>query len=127
MNSHEEIEQLEKLIGQLRGLHDEISLLAKKSPSDAVNTFKLRLINKVIANGNGVLGADYLPFEDFDGFEADDVPSNSDVTLVLSQYMEEAERYRSDNVVQYAGVWFYVINGGLTEIRAGAPSKVGRK
>lgn len=127
MNSQEEIEQLEKVIGQLRGLHDEISLLAKKSPSDALNTFKLRLINKVIATGNDVLGADYLPFEDFDGFKTDDVPSNSDVTLVLSQYMKEAERYRSDNVQQYGGSWFYVINGGRTEIRAGAPFKVGRK
>ena len=127
MTNQEEVEQLEKLIGQLRGLHDEISMLARKSPSDGLNAFKLRLINQVVATGNAVLGSQYLPFENFTGFDADDVPSNSDVALVLSQYIEEAERYRSDNVQQYGGIWFYTINGGLSEVRAGAPSKVGRK
>ena len=41
MKDQSEIESLEKLIGQLQGLHSEISLLAKKSPNDAVNSFKL--------------------------------------------------------------------------------------
>lgn len=56
MRDREELEQFEKLIGQLRGLHEEIGLLAKKSPNDAVNAFKLRLINKVVASANTALG-----------------------------------------------------------------------
>ena len=96
MKSRSEVEALEKLIGQLQGLHSEIGLLAKKSPSDAVNAFKLRLINKVVAAANDVLGPNYLPFGDFEAFDADDVPSTSDVALMLAQYMEEAERYRSE-------------------------------
>jgi hypothetical protein len=102
-------------------------LLAKKSPSDAVNPFKLGLINKVIKAGNEVLGQKYLPFEEFEGFDADALPSTSDVALVLAQYMEEAERYRSDNVKQWRGDWVYVVDGGVSDILSGAPSKVGRK
>lgn len=122
-----EIESLEKLIGQLQGLHSEITSLAKKSPSDAVNSFKLKLINKVIEFGNSVLGNDYKPFEDFEQFDSDDVPSTSDVALVLGQYIEEAERYRSDNVRYYGGRWFYVLDGEVSGVQSGPPSKVGRK
>ena len=127
MKDQSEVESLEKLIGQLQGLHSEITLLAKKSPNDAVNTFKLGLINRVIKTGNDVLGPNYLPFDDFEGFNADDLPSSSDVALVLSQYMEEAERYRSDNVKVKHGYWVYAVNGEASDIRSGAPSKVGRK
>jgi hypothetical protein len=127
MKDRSEVENLEKLIGQLQGLYSEITLLARKSPNDAVNTFKLSLINRVIKTGNDVLGPNYLPFDDFVGFNSDDIPSTSDVALVLAQYMEEAERYRSDNVRVEYGKWVYVINGVASDIRSGAPSKVIRK
>lgn len=127
MNDRSGVERLEKLIGQLQGLHSEITLLAKRSPNDAVNTFKLNIINRVVKIGNDVLEPHYLPFDDFDGFNSDDIPSTSDVALVLAQYMEEAERYRSDNIRPHAGHWVYVLNGEASDIRSGAPSKVGRK
>jgi hypothetical protein len=127
MKDRSEIENLEKLIGQLQGLHSEITLLAKKLPNDAVNTFKLSLINRVIKTGNEVLGPNYLPFDDFEGFDSDAIPSTSDVALVLAQYIEEAERYRSDNVEAKYNYWVYVVNGETSDIRSGAPSKVGRK
>jgi hypothetical protein len=127
MKDKSEVESLEKLIGQLQGLHSEVTSLAKKSPSDAVNAFKLKLINKVIESGNAVLGEEYRPFDDFEQFNSDDVPSTSDVAMVLGQYIEEAERYRSDNVKMNAGRWVYVIKGVASDIRSGPPSKIGRK
>ena len=72
MKDRGELEQFEKLMGQLRGLHDEISQLARKSANDGVNAFKLRLINKVLATANAVLGPSHRPFDDFDQFDADD-------------------------------------------------------
>jgi hypothetical protein len=120
----EELEQFEKLIGQLRGLHEEVGLLAKKSPNDAVNAFKLRLVNKVVASANVVLGPNYLPFDDFQAFDTDDMPTNSDVALVLAQYLEESERFRSDNVQKDRGVWWYVVGGELSDVRTSAPAKV---
>ena len=85
------------------------------------------MINKVINESNKVLGDKYKPFEEFDKFEEDDLPSNSDVTMVLAQYIEEAERYRSDNVTQVHGRWYYVVDGESSEIPSGMPSKVGKK
>lgn len=127
MKSRSDVEALEKLIGQLQGLHSEISLLAKKAPSAAVNAFKLRLINNVVAAANDVLSPNYLPFGDFQAFDSDDVPSTSDVALVLAQYMEEAERYRSDNVKHWQGKWVYVVDGDASDVQSGPPTKVGKK
>jgi hypothetical protein len=123
MKTDGEVETLERLIGQLDGLHAEISQLAKKSPNDALNVFKLRLVNKVIAAGNKVLPKGYRPFEDFEQFDSDDMPTNSDVTIILTQYMEQSERYRSDNVMYEDYKWRYKVNGRASDIVAAQTDK----
>lgn len=128
MKDLEELESFERLMGQLRSLHDEIGLLARKSPNDGVNVFKLRLINKVVATANALLGPSHRPFDDFEQFDADDVPSTSDVTMVLAQYLEEAERLRANFVTEvFDDKWVYVVGGVRTAIPASAPKKVTRK
>lgn len=124
MKSFEDIQELEKLIGQLKSLHTEIGLLARKSPNDAVNDFKLKMINRTVQRANALLGAEFVPYDDFEGFEKDDVPSNSDVTMVISQYLEEAERFRSYHVVWSGkhGNHVYKIDGQVSDVRAAAPS-----
>jgi hypothetical protein len=127
METIEDVEKLEKIVGQLQAAHSEITVLAKKAPADSLNSFKLKMINKVIEGSNKVLGEQYKPFEEFDKFEEDNLPSNSDVTMVLAQYMKEAERYRSDNVLQQHGRWYYIVDGQSSKILSGMPSKVGKK
>jgi|SRR5208283_2370381 len=129
MESKEDVEALERLIGQLKGLQAEISQLARKAPNDAVNAFKLKLINKVINAGNGVLRENYRPFMEFEEFDTDTVPTNSDVTMILTQYMEQAERYRSDNVYYEpnSGSWKYRIGGKASDIKTAPPSRIGTK
>src|SRR5260221_7737552 len=121
LETGEDVEKLEKLIRQLHSLHSEISLLAKKSQNDAVNAFKLKLINKVLQAGNEVLGDGYKPFADFSLFELDDLPSNSDVTVVLTQYIQETEGYRSDNIVYSDHEWVYQVNGSPSRKKARRP------
>jgi hypothetical protein len=120
-----DVESLEKLIGQLTGLHSEIAQLAKKSPNDGLNIFKLKFVNKVLETGNTILGARYKPFDDFSEFDKDNLPTNSDVTMILAQYMERTERFRSDNVVWYAHQWVYQVNGQPSEINGSAPTRIG--
>jgi hypothetical protein len=127
MKTKEDVENLEKLTGQLKSAHAEVTALAKKSPSDAVNPFKLNLINKVVELGNRILGDQYRPFQDFELFDGDDAPSNSDVAMVLGQYIEEAERFRSDNVERDGMWWYYKVSGKQSAIRSAPPSKIGRK
>lgn len=92
------IPQFKKILNQLEGLHGEISSLSKKSSSDALNTFKLNLVNQVITITNEILGEKYRPFSDFELFDEDKLPSNSDVTLVLSQYINSMESLREENI-----------------------------
>src|SRR5260370_28017964 len=93
-----DVEKLERLIGQLQGAYNEIAALAKKSPNDGVNTFKIKLVNKIVEQCNSFLNKDYRPVPDFENFDVDSVPSNSDVTFILAHYLEGAERFRSDNI-----------------------------
>ncbi|WP_417514209.1 hypothetical protein [Minwuia sp.] len=123
MKSIEDIENLEKTIGQLKAVHGEMSLLSKKSQNDAVNKFKLGMINKVIASANSVLGSEYRPFDDFEAFDVDELPSNSDVVFVIAQYLEEIERFRTDNIVNHDYKWVYLIEGKPSEILADAKTR----
>ena len=121
------IEQLEKVTGQIEGLHREISALTKKSAIDPLNKFKLRFVNTALASANGILADEYRPFPDFDIFDPDDVPSNSDVALILAQYLEELERKRADNISYRQGRWVYIAEGEPTQIRTAPPKKISGK
>lgn len=124
MKNKDEIDVFEKLYSQIEGLHQEIGALSKKSPSDAINPFKLKIINKVLIRANSMLQNKYKPFEDFDSFEDYDVPTNSDVTLILSQYYECMEKMRSDNINEY-GYW--LINGSKSDHKTARPKKLTKK
>ena len=41
----DDVDIFEKLTAQLGSLHQEMSALAKKSPNDAINNFKIQLVN----------------------------------------------------------------------------------
>lgn len=102
-----DIDIFEKLSGQLISVYDEISLLSKKSPNDAVNKFKLKFLNKLIDDSNKFLSNKYKPFDDFNIFDEDDIPQNSDVVFILSQYIQCFEKLRSDNVIQILSSWYW--------------------
>ena len=90
--NRKDVDQIEKLIGQLESLHEEMTALSKKAPNDAVNPFKIRFVNSTLEQGNKILGSRYLPFEGFKKFSTEDVPTNSDVTFMISQYLQSAEK-----------------------------------
>lgn len=123
----EKIKELEKIIGQLEGLHNEIGALARKSPNDALNKFKLKFVNITLLAANAAMGSNYRPFKDFVSFEDDDLPSNSDVTMIISQYLEELERLRSDNIKHDHRGWFYDVIENVERIPTGPPKKIKEK
>lgn len=107
----QDVDRFEKLAGQVNGLYEEMSLLSKKSPNDAVNKFKLKFINRQLADCNEFLSSRYRPFNDFEQFSEDDVPQNSDVVFILSQYMQCLEKLRADNVIVRNGAWYWRVQG----------------
>ena len=127
------VDIFEKLSGQLLSIYEEISLLSKKNPNDAVNKFKLKFVNKLISQSNEYLADKYKPFDDFDNFDEDDIPQNSDVVFILSQYLQCFEKQRADNVVIRNGAWYWCVEGdendsvdddGMVLIRTVKPKKL---
>lgn len=125
LKTEDDVHDLEKLIVQLQGLHIEISILAKKAPNDGLNLFKLKLVNNALAKGNAILIGRYKPVEDFATFDESALPTNSDVTMVLALYMEQAERFRSNNMVYHDHKWKYLVNGVASGIEGRTPTKIG--
>lgn len=119
-----QIDELEKLIGQLESIYKELAVLSKKSPNDAVNTFKIRYVNVTLKNCNAFLCKKYKPFDDFNQFDMDDVPSNSDLTFIIAQYMQAIEKFRSDNIYEEYPEWYYRIEDSDEEIRTAPPAKI---
>lgn len=100
MTSNKKSEKLKrygKVHSQLKELHKEISLLSQKKPDNPINTFKLKFINEKLIEANSILDDKHKPFDNFETFDETSLPSNSDVVLVLSQYVNCLEEWFSDN------------------------------
>lgn len=120
----EQINEFEKILAQLRGFYEDINVLVKKSPKDEVDTFKLKLINKVLAKANGII-ADSRPFDDFTEFDIDgDMPNNGDVAMILGQYINCMEVVKKDNVHPFNGRWYWKTDDDASskEISTSAPA-----
>ncbi|MEH1856477.1 MAG: hypothetical protein V7L21_00360 [Nostoc sp.] len=115
--NRKDVDKFEKLSGQLQSIYEELSVLSKKSPNDAVNKFKLKFINQLLNDSNGFIEEKYRPFKGFSEFDTDDVPYNSDVVFILSQYLQCFEKMRADNVKeQLKNAWYWVVDAEGNEI-----------
>lgn len=65
----------------------EFRRLSEKKPNDAVNEFKLNIVNNVLAEANKELGKN--PINGFTQFDTDTMPTNSDVLFVLALYQDQ--------------------------------------
>jgi len=83
-----DVDLFEKVESQIRKLHNEMSVLSKKNPDSPINKFKLKFINEKLKEANTLLPERHKPFVDFATFDEDQLPTNSDVVLVLSQYLD---------------------------------------
>src|SRR5690242_11649442 len=83
---------------QMTDLLSKMTAFAAKNPDLAVNKFKLAIINEQLVAANSLLG-DTKPFTGFDVFVEGSLPTNSDVVLVLSQYLSCLEMWRSARIV----------------------------
>ncbi len=108
--NEETADRFEKAEDQINGMYDEISILSKKKPDGPINKFKLKLINRLLKQANDLIGEHYLPFDDFSEFDEDDIPSASDVVLILSQYLKSMDKYRYDHTQMSRGSCYWVLD-----------------
>ncbi len=123
MKSEKHIEEFEKTLSQIEALHEELSIISKKVPNDVLNKYKVGLVNTIISRANKLLKADLLPFSDFEAFDNDEMPSNSDVVIMLKQYIACLEKERENNIINDYGHWYWVINGKKTLMQTYPPKK----
>lgn len=121
-----EINDFEKIQAQLESLHNEINTLTKKSSNDALNKFKLKFVNQTISEANKILGQKNKPYKDFNIFEENDLPTNSDVTMMLGQYLNCMEKLRADNIIiaSFTNDWYWKINDKQSSIKTAPPKKI---
>ena len=115
-----EVEEFRKMAAQLDALHQEALAASKKSPDKPVSAFKVKLANSVVIDAKKVLGLS-APALNFETFDEDDLPSNSDLSFVATQFVECAEKVRAENIRRYSGNWYWVISGEVSNIVATAP------
>ncbi len=103
----------EKIRNQIDALYKELHPYALKKPHDPVNKFKIGLVNGVLNTINGLIGDENLPITGFRQFDDNNMPSMSDVSLVLDQYIHALEIFRSRNI-ELDGeddyTWIYIID-----------------
>ena len=119
----EEVELFIKVQSQMEEMYKEISLLSKKSQNDLLNEFKLQFINKLLEESNVFLTEKNKPFNDFIKFDMEKIPTNSDVVIVLSQYLACLENLRIDNIMSSLGDWYWVIDNKASKIKTSKPQK----
>lgn len=121
MDRKDDIDQFEKLEQQLHSFLTELSELSRKRPNDALNKFKLKFINSTLEGLNKLLGK-HIPFDDFTLFDLDDLPTNSDVMLILGQYAAAAYNFRREHTTEATyDKWVWVVRGKASEIETKGP------
>jgi hypothetical protein len=122
-----DVDSFEKVRAQLQQLHNEVSALSKSKPDNLINKFKLGFINEKIGEANTILTGDFKPFKDFILFNVDELPSNSDIVMVLSQYLDCLEAFRCAHIQAPDDyTWYWKIEG-QEEIETQAPSRYRKK
>jgi hypothetical protein len=77
----------------LRAMYSEFKDLSKKKPDGAVSKKKIAVVNRLAEKCREVVATeDSLDF--LDVLDEDDVPQNSDVALLLSQYRAALRAFR---------------------------------
>jgi hypothetical protein len=90
----------EKVVGQMNTLRAEFTVLSKTKPDNSLNQLKIAIVNERLKDANRLLVGEHKPFATFEEFNSDRMPSNSDVLLVLSDYLAALARWRAAHIYQ---------------------------
>lgn len=127
MKSSSEVLTLIKAVGQLRELIDDFSELSKKNPDSIVNKFKLSLVNQVLGIFNSMIDETSKPFQDFLLFSDENLPTNSDVLIILGQYFSCIKQFIERNTSFFDFKTYWVINGKRSDIDIKTNELLGEK
>ena len=88
------VNRYELLNPLLLGVYKELQELSKKKPDTPLNNFKIKSVNRILEPIRELLKEEDV-YHFLDILDMDDVPTNSDVVLILSQYIESMNIFHS--------------------------------
>jgi hypothetical protein len=92
--SQEQVDLYGVITPLLNAMHQEFKELSRKKPDAVLSKSKIQIVNRLLESCRKVLEAEpSLQFLDL--INEDNVPQNSDVVLMLSQYVAAIEQFRS--------------------------------
>lgn len=90
----EKAERYEVMSPLLEAMFAEFKELSKKKPEGPISSQKIKVVNRLLESCREVLETeDSINF--LDVIDEDDVPQNSDVVLMLSQYVAAMSTFKS--------------------------------
>ena len=75
-------------------MHIEFKELSKKKPEAVLNKNKVKIVNRLLESCRKVLDSE-TSLNYLDLLDEDDIPQNSDVVLMLSQYVAAMKQFKS--------------------------------
>lgn len=80
------------LLSMLKSAYIELRDMSKKTPKDSLSVMKVKTLNRILERIKILLSDE--PSVDFlDLIDEDDIPSNSDALLIMSQYVGAIDNY----------------------------------
>ena len=90
--TQQNVNQYELLTPLLESAYWEMQELSKKKQESPLNSYKVKALNRILVPLKELLiNEDVYSFLDI--LETDDLPTNSDVVLILSQYKKAMDMY----------------------------------
>jgi hypothetical protein len=113
--TEKDVATYERLFPMLQAAHREMSELSKKKQDGIVNNLKIRNINRLLDNLKPIIEKD--PSKEYvELLDEDDLPQNSDVVLLLSQWQAALVQYKNRHFGRESSRaperWFTVENPG---------------
>lgn len=94
--SDEQVKLYSTISPLLKSAFNEVKDFSKKKQDDLLNIKKVNMINRLLEKAKIVLQnestVDYL-----DLLDENDLPSNSDAVLIMSQYISAMDKFHSDH------------------------------
>lgn len=94
--TEEQVKVYETISPLLKAAFDEVKEFSKKKQEELLNVKKVKMINRLLEKAKEVLknepSYDYL-----DMLDESELPSNSDVVLIMSQYISAMNSFRHDH------------------------------
>jgi len=104
--------RFDKIEYLMNSIYVEFDKLSKKKPDEQLNKFKLKQINDLFTEANTLFDEADIEIDSFELFDEIELPSNSDVVIVLTQYLELLDYYRYRNTGFSHGSFGWLLDNG---------------